>query len=172
MQKLLFAILLLLISKNSKSQSDSLLISKKEIKGFFTSVKQLISAESHFLLSNKPVSDLPKRFFEENLSRDTFLTKKDIDFISMQSIRTKKVIFDSSLINDVIFIKSSNIDSVFNKKSLEDGWNQFHKLYGSDYYELSLPYFSINKETYVLIVGYNCGGLCLALSTGGVKNNH
>jgi hypothetical protein len=158
--------LLLLIGQILKAQSsDTLVISNDAIKSFFNESKEQISKRTIIRLSDKPYEFGSQSFLEKISAKDSLFTKADIDFIVRQINQRKNSIWSDTLIDDAIFIKSTEIDSIFRNRKV-DAWRVFYKTHGSDFNRISFPYFSQDKQTCIIYTSNHCGWLC---GEGGIK---
>ena len=137
---------------------DTFIVSTTEIKFFMNETRQLLYKRGEFRLSDKPHQIIT---FLENISaNDSLFTKADRDFIMNQVKQRKNPIWSDIYIDSTIFIKSKEIDSIFENFKVSGGWKVFYETYGPDFYEMSLPYFTKNKKTCIIYISNHCGGLC------------
>ena len=46
------------------------------------------------------------------------------------------------------------------KNGVDEGWVEFHKMYGSGFSTFSVPLFTVDKNTCIVYKAGHCGGLC------------
>jgi hypothetical protein len=142
------------------------MVTNDEIKLFLKEAGHFVTKTAKFRLSDKP-HEIPSRsFFVKIAANDTLFTQTDIDYIMKQVNQRKNTNWSVLSIDNAVLIKSTDIDSIFRTFKANSGWKVFYKTYGSDFYEMSYPYFSQDKQTCIIYTGYHCGGLC---GEGGLK---
>lgn len=123
--------------------TDSLVVSKSELKVFLSESRLLLSQELIFRISSTPTNyRLTKKFLEHIASMDSFISLTDVDFILTQIDQTKNFVWNSSFFDSAAILDSEKISLT------------------NDFHAISVPYFSIDRQTCIMNVGYYCGKLC------------
>jgi hypothetical protein len=159
MKRQIFTLVFLFAVQLLKAQlRDTFFVATAEIK-LFLNESQLPTA-SNIQLSDKPYVIPVGKFLEHVLQDDTLFSKEDIDFIKKQIKQRNNSLWNSKLIDSVTFIKAAEIDSIFKNFKVDSGWKIFYKTYGSDFFRMSFPYFSLDRQTSIIYIGHQCGDLC------------
>jgi hypothetical protein len=161
MTKILTIILFLLNFSILKGQNfDSTVVSKLIIRSFMNDIQG-----SSILISNPLIVSTPSVINLKALStlRDSIFSNDDLTFIETQMNQSKNLEWNESLIDSSLFISKSQLDQIFsdNKNDGSLGWASFHKLEKKrSFYNISIPYFTLDKQYCVVYISYNCGVLC------------
>lgn len=137
-------ILFLFLGQTLHSQTiNSLAVSKNEIKTFLSEARLLLIKEPNPSISNIPTQfSLSKKFLEHIASMDTLISMEDVGFILTQTGQTKNLSWSNSLFDSVTILDKENQSRSF------------------EVYTVSVPYFSIDRQTCIMNVGYysyKCG---------------
>ena len=160
--KTLITLILFFVGNISNAQhtDTTSIVTAAEDKIFLNDLRLTLKPRGKFRLSDKPYVIPSKAFFEKIATKDTILKLTDIDFILKQLKQKESLTWSNTFIDSTIFIKSDNIDSIFHTYKVDSGWKVFYKNFGGDFYRMSFPYFSEDKQTCIIYVGHHCGGLC------------
>ena len=157
-----------MVGQVSKAQSSDNFskATNEEIKSFLNEVRHVVKAATKFRLSDKPYGIPSRTFLEKIATKDTLLAQTDVDFIIKQVTQRKNTKWSNTVIDSAVLIRAEDIDSIFQSFKVDSGWKIFRKTYGGDFYRMSFPYFSQDKQTCIIYIGHYCGGLC---GEGGLK---
>jgi hypothetical protein len=148
----------------TKAQNgDSLLVTNKEIQKFLTDLRIAEKPGKHFIVIPEIHPNLSMLLIKNLIATDTTLFPNGLNFLEAQSKTGDNITkWNSSLIDSAMIIDKKTILEYLEKNKSDGhlGWYSFHKTYGRSYYELSLPYFSMDLKTSLIFVSNRCGLAC------------
>jgi hypothetical protein len=161
MTNILILTIIVFAGHNLNAQiADSLVVSKEEVKSFFSETRQLINKRPRFRLSDKSKGAPSQTLLEKLSTKQNIFSKDDIAFLITQINQTQNAIWDSSYIDSTYFLQTNEIDSIFKNLKVDSGWKIIRKKYGGYYYTMSFPYFSVDRQTCIIYVSHHCGVAC------------
>jgi len=162
MTKTLLILILSFVGNISKAQhtDTSSMVTAEESKLFLNGLRLTLKPKGKFRLSDKAYGTPSQIFLKKIAAKDTVLKYFDIDFILKQFKQKQNFIWTETSVDSTVFIKATDIDSIFHTFKVDSGWKVFYKTFGGDFYRMSFPYFSQDKQTCIIYVGHYCGGLC------------
>jgi hypothetical protein len=158
MPRTILSIFILFVFGSSYSQEKLSLATKVEIKNVSSVVVIDKLCFGKVVLDKAPLQSVPFQRLKRFKEIDSILVAEDSIAIEQQTAQIRNLNWDTSLINNAVFIGKADIKRAF-KESTRDAWKSFYDKYGGGYYQMSIPLFTKDGAYCIINFWQTCGVL-------------